>query len=191
MNTTQTIMNNCYMTRKGINIWQDHQYTAGIDCSGFVQRCQRPSAVDGNMRFPYLGERSTWTNYRCGAARACTHIVNGVGGVTYAELIGDYGKDAKTITFHRVAPGDIIIRAGVPNSPDHVAIINYITGERGNKDLTDPNSRDGSKIRLIQAIGGSDKTYQNKIELGGRTTDTWRWSTMTSPATYKARRILP
>ena len=101
LNTTQTIMSNCYTTRRNVS-GNEHKYAAGIDCSGFLQRSLRPSATSGNMRLPYLGDRCTWTRYTVGEARSCAMIINGVGGVTYSELIGEYGNNAKKITFHRL-----------------------------------------------------------------------------------------
>jgi hypothetical protein len=110
-----------------------------------------------------------------------------------SELIGahqlaqDYNPAQHT--FHRVAPGDMVIKNG------HVALVNYITGERGNDQASDPNKRDGSDIFLVQAISQrSDRpnAYADG-RLDGRVTDTWTWDSFGRNArlTYKARRLLP
>ena len=112
----------------------------------------------------------------------------------YTIYLGDYsskGNQQDTI-YHRLVPGDLIIR-GAPYS-GHVAIVNYITGCRGETNPKSKYTRNDHDIRLIQSIcnpkGDRPRPYNDK-RLDGRVTDSWTWFSMFNNGQYHARRLMP
>lgn len=164
---------------------------AGIDCSGLLQRAAgaHTSLPDlGTGRFTWMGS-GTWPN-----ARNCNQIENGYSGSQYSSLIGLHPEHSSYVssqdTYSRLAPGDLIIKAG------HVAIVNFISGDRGEKDANSDNVRDDTKIHLIQAISQKSDdpdAYPNDNRRDGLVTDTWNWRDFGKEArkAYHARRLLP
>ena len=179
----------CYRPRLGVDVWNDHKFVSGIDCSGFIQRCAAP----GHQAFNDMGGRLEWDDLTPFNPPAInTHrLVHGYQGSVFSDLIGNYDD---TRTFHRIAPGDVIVRIDVENRADHVAIVQYITGERGNDQESSDGKRDELDIFLIQAIsslGDDPDMYPNDDRRDGQVTDTWSWAEMSVPPHWHARRLRP
>lgn len=99
----------------------------------------------------------------------CEMLINGYNNKIYTDFIGNPEKE----TYNKMVPGDLVIMDG------HVAIVNYITGERGVREMTD--------IRLIQAIGGPDKYPK-----WGKVNSLWTWGDNNfNGIKYHARRLRP
>ncbi|MBD3315356.1 MAG: hypothetical protein GF344_06185 [Chitinivibrionales bacterium] len=162
LNTEGDIVDNCYRVRLSSDRYFDgltdppyNEYHTsnwtGIDCSGFLQR-----AAHGHTALPDLGDgRFTWMGTGSWpTARKCSQIENGYNGTQYTEFIGrhpdhDHYNQADD-TYDRTAPGYVLIKDG------HVAIVQYVLGERGNNNERDPVGRIDDNIWLIQSIGGED-----------------------------------
>jgi len=186
-------MTNCYRPRLALNeqsIWAGpptqpvtHPFSpsqwAGIDCSGFVQRC---AVLHTSM--PKLNtSRYLWN----GAGQSPDSAVGTSGLISnYTIEIGLWGAGS---TYNRMVPGDVIIK------PGHVAIVNFVAGERGNIDNNSTYCRNSKNIYLVQAISqGSDRSnFYPDGRVDGRVTDTWTWQKMGTKAQkgYHARRLLP
>ena len=154
---------------------------AGIDCSGLVQR----SAWSHHSTLHDLGGRSEWTIARAQNAVGCSGFLSEIH-TTFVGYHPDHQDyDPSDDTYNRVAPGDIIIKSG------HVAIVNYVTGERGNRDPNANDVREAEKIHLIQAHGLQDDPDLYGDRVSGRVTDSWRWSDMHGSEEYQLRRLRP
>ncbi|MBD3315358.1 MAG: hypothetical protein GF344_06195 [Chitinivibrionales bacterium] len=100
------------------------------------------------------------------------------------------------LTARRMVPGDLMVK------DNHVAIVNYITGDRGENDIGSGDYREASDIKLIHAVSspqyvifGADDpdtwTHFQGVE-NGLVTDTWDWDDFNNTKDdYTVRRLLP
>ena len=204
LNTELTIAENCYTPRLS-HTERSQVQIAGVDCSGFVQRCAAPH----HTCIPELGQRQEWDdvpwsfvcaisagNFASGSA--CNNdITTGIGSGSIGQYPDLNDDDADNdLTARRMVPGDLIAKSG------HCAIVNYITGDRGEDDPLEPDYRDGEDVWIIHAIsspqyvnfGADDPDTWASYDgvRNGQVTDTWTWETFNNAKSgYVARRLLP
>ena len=145
----------------------DTVYTAGVDCSGFVQRSMNYLGTEynfGSNDYYKIGERLMWDNDGDYGQNGTYHKMG-------TSVFTDYSSG---IDKNQLVPGDILLRTGIGA---HIVIVQDIDF------LGDSRTVEEGNVTVIEATQGSFPNYVWKVM------KTRKWSNFINFDLYIPRRL--